>query len=72
MADDHETKNFHESAYAMAALIANTGWQSSTAATAVLAVGVVVLALSVLWKPLRSVVLMPLPHMVRSRVPVTA
>ncbi|MGE3831841.1 MAG: hypothetical protein AB7F76_12675 [Parvibaculaceae bacterium] len=59
-------------AYAMAALIANVGWQSSTAAIAILAVGVVVLALSVLWKPLRAVVLMPLPEALRRRVPVAA
>jgi hypothetical protein len=59
-------------AYAMAALIANAGWQSSTAAMAVLGVGIVVLALSVLWKPLRAIVLLPLPQALRHRVPAAA
>jgi hypothetical protein len=59
-------------AYAMAALIANAGWQSSTAAIAVMAVGIVVLALSVLWKPLRAIALKPLPEALRIRVPVAA
>ena len=59
-------------AYAMAALIANVGWQSSTAAVAILGVGIVVLALSVLWKPLRAVVLKPLPEALRLRVPAAA
>jgi hypothetical protein len=59
-------------AYAMAALIANVGWQSSTAAVAILGVGIVVLALSVLWKPLRAVVLKPLPEVLRLRVPAAA
>jgi hypothetical protein len=58
--------------YATFALIANVGWQSSTAAVAVLAVGIVVLALSVLWKPLRTVVVKPLPEALRLRVPVAA
>ena len=59
-------------AYALATLIANVGWQSSTAASAILGVGIVVLALSVLWKPLRAIVLMPLPESLRRRVPVAA
>ncbi len=58
--------------YAAYALISTTEWGSSTYAFAVLAVGSIVLLLSVAWRPLRRVVLLATPEPIRSRVPEAA
>jgi hypothetical protein len=47
-----------------------TAWQSFSYAQAVLAVGAVVLILSVAWRPLRGALLKIVPEPVRERVPV--
>jgi hypothetical protein len=58
--------------YAAFVLISQAGWQASTAAAAIMAVGIVVLGLSVLWRPLRSALVKPLPDTLRARIPAPA
>src|SRR6185436_17377357 len=58
--------------YAAFVLISQAGWQASTAAAAIMVVGIVVLTLSVLWRPLRSVLVRPLPDTLRARIPAPA
>jgi hypothetical protein len=55
--------------YAAYTLISTTQWGSSTYAFAVLAVGSIVLLLSVAWRPLRRLVLQLVPGGIRHRVP---
>ena len=55
--------------YAAYTLISTTEWGSSTYAFAVLAVGAIVLLLSVAWRPLRRLVLQLVPDSIRDRVP---
>ena len=55
--------------YAAYTLFSTTAWGSSTYAFAVLAVGAVVLLLTVAWRPLRRLVLQLVPDPVRARVP---
>ena len=55
--------------YAAYTLISTTAWGSSTYAFAVLAVGAIVLLLSVAWRPLRKLLLTLMPVTVRAHVP---
>jgi hypothetical protein len=55
--------------YAAYTLISTTQWGSSTYAFAVLAVGSIVLLLSVAWRPLRRLVLQLVPGQIRASVP---
>jgi hypothetical protein len=55
--------------YAGGTLFAATAWESSASAAAILAVGAVVLLLSLAWRPLRAVVIAIMPAAIAGAVP---
>lgn len=59
-------------AYAAQVLVTAAGWNTSAFAVAILAVGAIVLLLSVAWRPLRQFVISLMPRAVTERVPPAA
>lgn len=57
--------------YATFALLSNANWGSYTYGVALLAVGTIVLVLSVAWQPLRAAIVKAMPNAIQSRVPAT-